>query len=265
MVNRTGEENINNQGLKMWIKEYRKAIDIDVEFEDGFISYNKRYGDFKNGAILNLKYKKSKKCHSRNSLDKKIYGNGYIGIGDETCTINILMYKCWESMIERCFSEKYKEKQPTYKDVTCCDKWLNYQNFAKWYYDNFYQIENERMELDKDILLKGNKIYSPDTCIFVPSRINSLFVKCDKARRDNPIGVNYRKDNGKYVARCNILNSNMKNERIYLGQYLTSNEAFNVYKQFKENYIKQVADKYKNKIPNKLYIALYNWIVEITD
>ena len=73
---------------------------------------------------------------------------------------------------------------------------------GKWIENNYYEIEGETMCLDKDILCKGNKIYSRDTCVFVPQRINSLFTKCDNARGDNPIGVEDL-PSGNYRAYCN--------------------------------------------------------------
>ena len=248
---RIGEAKHDEYGNKMTIIEYTNSHDILVQFDNGF-TVKSTYKSFLLGTI-------------KNPLNKTIFNCGYIGIGKETCTSNILMYKYWESMLERCYSEKFKIKQPTYKDVICSTEWHNFQNFAKWFNDNYYEIENQRMELDKDILHKGNKVYSPRTCIFVPARINSLFIKCDKSRGDYPLGVNYRKDNNKYVARCSVLNNNKKIERIYLGQYLTVCEAFESYKKYKENYIKQVADEYKDRIPQKLYNAMYNWKIEITD
>lgn len=111
------------------------------------------------------------------------------------------------------------------------------------------------MELDKDILIKGNKIYSPETCVFIPSSINKSFETNKKRRGKCPIGVYETKDN-KYA-------SSYKGK--HLGRYQTKEEAFQVYKQFKEKGIKEVADKYKDKIPNKLYEALYKYEVEITD
>jgi hypothetical protein len=110
------------------------------------------------------------------------------------------------------------------------------------------------MAIDKDILIKGNKIYSPETCIFVSRKINSLFVKCNKSRGQSPIGV--CKHGKKYYVRCSSMG---------IGSFKTIEEAFNAYKQYKEDYIKQVADEYKNKIPKKLYDALYKYEVEITD
>ena len=159
-------------------------------------------------------------------------------------------------MLERCYNPNYKDNKPTYKECKVCNEWLNYQNFAKWFEDNYYTIENEKVALDKDILIKNNKIYSPNTCIFVPVRINSLFLKRQNYRGDTPIGVHYVDLTKKYEAQCAGNN---------LGAYDTPEEAFSVYKQYKENMIKQVADEYKNLIPEKLYNAMYEYEVEIDD
>ena len=122
------------------------------------------------------------------------------------------------------------------------------------------------MHLDKDILIKNNKIYSPDTCIFVPQRINELFIKTNKLRGNLPIGVSYLKNINKFQANCKTFTKRgSASYSNYLGCFKTPLEAFNVYKQFKEKYIKQVADEYKNKIPQKLYEAMYRYEVEITD
>ena len=170
-------------------------------------------------------------------------------------------------MIKRCYDEKTIKKHLTYKDCSVCDEWHNFQNFAKWCEENYYEskFKNEPMQLDKDILQKGNKIYSPETCIFVPRRINSLFIKSDKARGDCPIGVTFRKDNGKYRSYCNVQYKEEPRKQIQLGQFNTPEEAFYAYKQFKENYIKEVADLYRPYIPEKLYNAMYRYEVEIDD
>ena len=120
------------------------------------------------------------------------------------------------------------------------------------------------MEIDKDILCKGNKIYSPQTCIIVPQRINKLFTKSNKLRGDLPIGVYYNKQNKKYRSQISKI-ENGKKQRVYLGLYNTPQEAFESYKKAKENYIKQVADEYKLYIPKELYDAMYDYRVEITD
>lgn len=160
----------------------------------------------------------------------------------------------------RGFDEKIKNKHPTYKDVTVNPECYCFQDFGEWFDKNYYEIEGERMHLDKDILVKGNKEYSFNTMVFVPQRINKLFTKRDACRGDLPIGVHYYKASGKYMASCKTLN-----RQKYLGLYNTPHEAFLAYKEFKERYIKQVADEYKDKIPQRLYDAMYAWEVEEDD
>ena len=175
-------------------------------------------------------------------------------------------YEVWNHMLQRCYDSKYHEKYSTYKDCEVVEEWLNLQNFGNWFDDNYYEVKNEKMCLDKDILNKGNKIYSPNNCIFVPDKINTLFVKCNKSRGDYPIGVCYHKSIGKFIARCSIYDfKTNKSKNKHLGYYDTPNEAFKIYKQFKEKYIKEVADCYKDFIPIKLYDAMYNYKIDIDD
>ena len=251
---RIGETKIMNNGMKATIIHYEKATNIDIKFEDGTIVKNKRYSSFKTGNILNP-----------NLIS--LCDIGYIGQGKyHTTKDNKLTkeYQVWSDMIKRCCSNKFIKKYPSYKDCTVCEEWHNFQNFAEWYNENYYEADNENMCLDKDILVKGNKVYSPETCIFVPQFINNLFPKCDSARGKHLIGVTTKQDSNKYFANCSI-NNKLKKKRIYLGAFETELEAFETYKQFKENYIKQIADEYKDKIPKKLYNAMYNYKVEITD
>ena len=135
---------------------------------------------------------------------------------------------------------------------------------CEWLEKNYYKVPGERMHLDKDILYKGNKVYSRKTCIFVPQRINNLFVKSNKKRGKNPIGVTLR-PSGKYETFC----YNGYGKQIYLGSYLTKEQAFKVYKQYKEKVIKEVIDEYKGIIPephySRLREAMYNYEVEIDD
>ena len=168
-------------------------------------------------------------------------------------------------MLERCYCPYCLNKRPTYIDCYVCEEWHNLQNFGKWFEENYYEIEGEKMNLDKDILFKGNKIYSPNTCIFVSEKINLLFTKCDIRRGKYPIGVHWDKKSNKFVAQCQILDKENNKKQIWLGYYDTIEEAFLVYKQFKEKYIKEVADEYKDLIPSKLYESMYRYKVEIND
>lgn len=128
-------------------------------------------------------------------------------------------------------------------------------------YENYYEIEGSIIDLDKDILIKGNKVYSPETCIFVPHEINSLFLKNDNKRGNLPLGVSLHKSSGLYGARSKVYGKGY----VSAGYYKTIEEVFVAYKQQKESNIKEVADLYKDKIPQKLYEAMYSYEVEITD
>ena len=246
---RLGESRINNQGEVMFIVEYADSQNITVQFKS-------------TGELVKSNYKSFKRGEIKSHFTPSVFGVGYLGYEkskDENGEI-IKSYSVWKNMLARCYSGRY----PTYKDCYVCSEWLNYSNFKKWFNYNYYEIEGEQMALDKDILVKGNKIYTPETCVFVSQNINTLFVKCNKARGKYPIGVYFDKVANKYQACCRIFYNGKKQQKT-LGYYNTIEDTFNAYKQFKEKYIKQVADEYKDRIPQKLYDAMYKWEVEITD
>ena len=247
---RIGEENYNTFGTLMRIIKYEDAHNIIVEFQDEY-KYQKhtRYLYFKKGEVKNV-------------YDKVFEGVGFLGEGKYHKDGYKIIYRTWTDMIKRCYNPYYLNKQPTYRDCFVCDEWLNFQNFAKWYEENYYEVEGESTYLDKDILYKNNKLYSPNTCVFVTREINNLFTKRQNDRGEYPIGVTKRNNRKRLEVSCNVLD-----KRKFLGCFPLDKpfQAFTCYKQFKENYIKQVADKYKNFIPTKLYEAMYNYQVEIND
>ena len=251
-TDRSGERFITNEGYEIVIVEYKNATNLLVEFQDEY------------KAIIPSYYHKCKDGGIKNPYHPSVYGVGYLGQGKYKGTINgkqTKQYFSWFNILQRGYDNKLKTKYPTYKDAYVCEEWHNFQNFGEWFDNNYYEIEGETMCLDKDVLCKGNKEYAPDKCVFVPNRINVLITKNDAKRGDLPIGVHYKKENGKYMASCNINNEKRK----FLGYYNTPEEAFKAYKEFKEEYIKQVADEYRDKIPQNLYEALYKYEVEITD
>ena len=203
-TDRIGEVAYNNFGSKMMINKYENNKNIDVYFpEYNWTYYNVYYDKFKNGCL---------KC----PYEPRLCGVGYLGEGQYKTKIDNVFtpqYNTWRAMITRCYGDNINVNQ-TYIDCFVCDEWLNYQNFAAWYDSNYYEIYGETMNLDKDILHKGNKIYSPETCVFVPHRINSLFITCDKNRGILPIGVS--KHYNKYKVTCSK----------YIGLYNTPEEAF---------------------------------------
>ena len=255
MKNRIGEINYNTFGSEMIITKYRKYSDVDVYFPKyDWIFKNTRYGDFKNGNV-------------RCPYEPRVFNKGYLGEGEYKAkenNKNTKVYNTWHNMLMRCYSNKYHDGRNTYIYCETEEYLLNFQNFGKWYSENYYEVEGEQMHLDKDILCKGNKIYNRENMIFVPERINTLFVKCDSNRGEYPIGVTPM--NGKYMAQYNMYDFKIhKTKREYLGTYDTIEKAFEVYKYYKEKNIKKVADYYKEQIPKRLYEAMYNYEVEIDD
>lgn len=159
-------------------------------------------------------------------------------------------------MLERCYDQKYHQKEPTYIGCSVCGEWKYFSNFKRWFDENYI----EGYQLDKDILVKGNKIYSPETCCFVPQEINYLLINRRLHRGTEPLGVD-RKGNS-YRA---FFHQNKR--KIHLGSFSTPEAAFLAYKKAKEQYVKGLAEKYhaEGKITERVYIALCNYRVEITD
>lgn len=77
---------------------------------------------------------------------------------------NSAALKIWYGMFTRCYNPNYHAVEPTYKDACVCEEWWTASNFKKWFDENYV----EGYQLDKDILVKGNKVYGPNTCCFVP-------------------------------------------------------------------------------------------------
>lgn len=234
----------NISGLQMKCIEYYNSSNVSVEFENGYIVYNVQWNNFIRGKVKNKLMKAT--TNNNKKLSKEYY--------------------TWLNMLDRCCNKKIKEQKPTYKDCICCDEWLSFDNFNKWLHsqENFHIWKNSKWSaIDKDILIKGNKIYSPNTCCLVPNNVNTLFVKHDSARGNFPIGVSINKQN-KYVAQCS---NPFVGKLVFIRICDTKEEAFLAYKEYKERLIKQIADiEYNNgAITKQCKDAMFNYIVEIND
>lgn len=248
---RVGEKYTTNEGYGVEIIEYLNKNKCTILFEDGLILENKKFNDVKKGRI-------------KNPYHKSVYNLGYIGQGNFKRSFNrqnTKSYTSWVNMIGRCYNEKELLKYPTYVDCSVAECWHNFQNFAKWFEENYRPEIMQGWHLDKDILVKGNKVYSPETCCFVPQEINTLFTSNKAKRGDYPIGVNFSKENIKFVAQINNGNKNQK----HLGYFNTPEESFQAYKKAKEQYIKEVAEKWKGLISDKVYEAMHKYNIEIVD
>jgi len=174
---------------------------------------------------------------------------------------NVKEYRLWQDMLIRCFSEKYQTRRPTYKGCNVSDNFLNYSFFYDWCQEQigFGKVdENGRYwQLDKDLLFVGNKTYSETTCVFVPQEINTFFIDCGASRGNYPVGVYFDKQKGKFKVQCWV-----NGKRQTLGRFHTAQEAFAVYKPFKEALCKQLALKWQSEIDTRLFNAMMKWEVE---
>ena len=165
-------------------------------------------------------------------------------------------YRDWNNMLQRCYGKSNFPSKPAYKESVVCEEWYSFLKFREWFDKNYI----EGYFLDKDVLIKGNKIYSPNTCCYIPSFINTLLLNCRSARGKYPIGVQKHK-----YGFCAKLYKQGKPH--YIGFYKNKEDAFLAYKKAKELYIQEVAQKYYNdgKITKRVYDALMKYEVEITD
>ena len=205
--------------------------------------------------------------HIRSGLIKDPYSPSVCGVGITGTkyqpTINGVStkeYELWGHMLQRCYSTTLKKQRPTYMGCEVSDNFKSYEYFYERCNEQI-GFGNEDWQLDKDLLVKGNKVYNENVCIFIPNEINSLLTKREALRGEHLIGVSWSKTNKAFVARV----SKNKGKTEYLGYYNTELEAFNTYKQAKESFIKEQANKWKDKIDSRAYEALMNYTVEITD
>ena len=150
-------------------------------------------------------------------------------------------------------------RYPTYRGCVTSENFKNFQFFAGWCQEQV-GFGEDGCQLDKDILIKGNKVYSEDTCVFVPKELNLVLTSRKALRGEQPIGVSLHSRDGCYSSSISI-------DRIqrYLGKFETSEKAFLAYKKEKENYVKYLAERYKDRIDIRTYNALLLWEVNIDD
>lgn len=174
-------------------------------------------------------------------------------------------YTLWRNMIEHCYGESCKSKHATYTNCITSENFKSYSFFYEWCQKQtgFGEVDDKgnAWQLDKDILVKGNKTYSEDTCVFVPQRVNKLLTKRDYFRGGCIIGVSFHKRVGKYYSQCSTTEKNTD----HIGYFDTEKEAFQAYKLAKEVLVKNVAELYKPKIDIRVYTALIAYEVDIND
>lgn len=181
-----------------------------------------------------------------------VYGVGFMGSGHVRGPHNAWAYSVWTGVLERCYDKAFQDRAPTYKDCSVAKDWLNFQNFST---DTKTMIKEPKWEIDKDILVKGNRVYSKETCVFLPKELNLLISTRD---RNLPTGVYAR--GKKFVASCRV-----QGKQKHVGMFLSADLAFQAYKEVKESEIKRVSDIWKDRLDPRAYSALVGWKITIND
>ena len=183
-------------------------------------------------------------------------------------------YRKWVSMLERCYSKRHQKTAQTYVGCTVCDEWLLFSNFRTW----MEQQEWEGRPLDKDLLVEDNKVYSPETCIFIPQKLNTFISINKKNKSLYPLGVSYKKRSGDmkseysrpYVSEISTIDRTGR----FIGHFETPDKAHSAYLSAKlrrcEDYIEEfseeplilaglirVKDKIKHHIDNNLELISF--------
>lgn len=199
----------------------------------------------------------------RYPYDRSVYGVGFLGIGDHVASVDGKLthkYETWHGMFKRSYSELYHKRFPTYIECGVCPEWHNFQNFGVWYDKQYI---GDKWHIDKDILINGNKIYSPEACAFVPEDINLLTSISKRKKSTLPAGVSRKKSKNGTISFISALG--VYGERRYLGVYSTPDEAHRRYIIEKTKQIKLVASDYRDIIREDIYEALMSWEIEIDD
>ena len=256
----------------------------DINYKDcvGKVCKSKSSGDFKiikyndsrNVVIQFLKtgfetvarFDRIKSGKAKDPYVPSVYGVGITGTKYQPTIngVNTKEYALWQSMLRRCYSDAYKKKHPTYEGCEVSDNFKSYEYFYEWCNKQIgfgNDGNGNPFHLDKDLLIKGNKVYDENTCIFIPSEINLVLVKRTALRGEYLIGVCWHNASKSFIA---MVNKN-KGKQEHLGSFKTEIEAFNAYKQAKEAFVKEQANKWKGKIDERAYNALMKYTVEITD
>lgn len=237
-----------NKSGKLVVTRYVSFEEVYVRFINSGYETKAEMGQIRKGSV-------------KDKLAPSVYGVGVLG--EYPTRVNgggyVKEYTLWKGVLQRCYDAKFQEKCKTYIGATISNNFKNYQYFKEWC-NSQVGFDQEGWQLDKDILVKGNKHYSEDMCCFVPKEVNILFTKRNLNRGDYPIGVCYDRQTKKFKADIAMQGKNKG-----LGYFKTPEEAFYAYKQAKEAYIKVLANKWKDDLDVKVYRALVNYQVSITD
>ena len=235
------------------VLKYNGSKDVEIQFLKTGYETTVRLGDIRNGSV-------------KDPYVPSVFGVGVLGTKYPSRVNGVLTkeYRLWNNMLKRCYSDTVKKKQPTYEGCEVSDKFKSYEYFYEWCNKQIGFANDGNVnpfQLDKDLLIKGNKVYSENVCVFLPQEINSLLVKSTASRGEYLIGVCWHKTRKAFVAQVN----KNKGKREHLGLFKTEPEAFNAYKTAKESFVKEQANNWKSEIDPRAYEALMKYEVNIDD
>lgn len=219
------------------VVDYLNTYNIVVEFGDG------NRGSVRGGDLLNGEVK--------NYLKPTTHGRGFLG--RKPAKKDSRAITKWKSMMSRCYDEKYLETKPTYRGCEVDKDWWDFRNFSSWYSE--VEFNGDDWQLDKDLVLKGNKIYCKEFCVLVPRELNILLVNPGNKIHDLPMGVTPR--NTGYVAQCQVNGKQISSKT--MGDPV---DCFLWYKKVKEMHVKERAEFWKGKIDPRVYERLITFKVE---
>ena len=252
----------------------------DVSYKDcvGKVCKSKSSGDFKvlkynDTANVEIQFLKTgyettvRLTNIRNGNVKDPYVPSVCGVGmlgtkypPKVNGVETKEYMLWKDMLKRCYNDSFKKKNPTYEGCEVSDNFKSYEYFYEWCHKQI-GFDNEGWQLDKDLLIKGNKVYSEDSCVFLHKDVNLLLTKRTASRGEHLIGVYWCKKGKAFKAQV----SKNKGKQEHLGYFKTELEAFKAYKQAKEPFVKEQANKWKSQIDERAYNALMSYEVSIDD
>ena len=235
------------------VLKYNDNRNVEIQFLKTGFEATVELGSIKSGKV-------------KDPYSPSVFGVGIIGDKYPSRVNDVVTkeYKLWHSMLVRCYSDAYKKRQPTYIGCEVSDNFKSYEYFYEWCHKQIGfggDGSGNPFHLDKDLLIKGNKVYSENTCVFLPQEINSLLIKRESLRGEYLIGVHWSKTHKAFKAQV----SKNKGKQEHLGYFKTETEAFNSYKKAKEAFIKEQAEKWKSQIDTRAYNALMNYEVSIDD
>lgn len=237
----------------------------------GSIWESKNFGAFEVASIsnrgiilvrfLSTGYKtKTRACHVRtgNVRDKyfrSVSGIGFIGDGpfkSKYCGKMTMEYQAWKAMISRCYDKKTQENHPTYMGCKVSEEWHNFQNFAEWFREN-YPDDGLDYDIDKDMKKIGNKIYSPDCCMFISRVSNRFITDCSASRGEFMIGVSLIVKKGLFRSCCR---NPITRKQEFLGLFSREIDAHLAWRNRKSEIATELASMHSRSEDKQ---ALLNW------